>query len=264
MSRLALFTLVLAGSLGCQSHLLSSSSSDRAVLLWEQGQQALKAGRLDDALTLYQQSLALDPGFTRNHLSIAAAFLQRGDNEGAALHLERYLSAHPNHFTVRGHYAELLHRLGRMDEAIAEYDRFDADAQELKPVGSEELIHCHSRLMELAEEQEDEYREHLHRGIGLFHLASEKKGDDLEQRQEAESLLCKAAGELTLARSYRPEEGRASLYLYEVWTRLDQRRPALRSLREAREAGPFSGLTPHEQGRLQTACRRHELPAAVR
>jgi hypothetical protein len=60
----------------------------------------------------------------------------------------------------------------------------------------------------------------------LYHLASEKSGDDLEERQAIESLLCKAAGELTLARLLRPEEGRASLYLYEVWSKLDQRPPA--------------------------------------
>lgn len=261
MPRLALLALV-GCTLSCQT-LVVPPAENPAARLWDKGQEAMKAGQVQEAVTCYQMSLAADPDFSRNHLSLAAALLERGDEEGATLHLERYLAANPDHLAVRGHYAELLRKQGRLGEARTEYNRFDADAQELGPDGRGHLIHCHSRLMEIAEQRDDEYAEHLHRGIGLYHLACERPGATDEQRQEVESLLCKAAGELTMARLHRPAEGRASLYLYEVWARLGQSRPARRALREADEAAPFSALTPHEQGRLQTACRRHErLPSS--
>jgi tetratricopeptide (TPR) repeat protein len=264
MPRLALLVGLLGCAAGCQVLSPAARPDSPAMQLWQQGQEAMKAGRIDEAMTRYQMSLAADPTFTRNHLSLAAAFLHRGDDEGAVLHLERYLSTNPQHLAVRGHYAELLRKQGRLGEAQAEYERFDADAQELGADGRGHLIHCHSRLMELAEQREDEYAEHLHRGIGLYHLACERTGTADDERQTAESLLCKAAGELTLARLQRPDEGRASLYLYEVWRRLGQERPARRCLRDADEAAPFSALTPNEQARLQTAGRRHEPLAAPR
>ncbi len=229
--------------------------------LWEQGQAAMSQGQADRAIRLYEQSLEVDPTFARNHLSLAAAYLDKGDAEGACPHMGRYLEAHPEHLVVRAHYAELLLRLERPEEARAEFERCAADAQEQQEGLSRELIHCHSRLMELAQAEEDAYAEHLHRGIGLFLLACDRSADQgAEDDLTAEGLLCRAAAELTLARVERPEEARPCWYLYEVWSRLAQRRPALRCLRAAEEAAPFSYLTPAEQARLALATSRREPP----
>jgi tetratricopeptide (TPR) repeat protein len=260
MSRLLLFFCVVCCCLGCQTLAATDlpAAQPTPTQLWEQGQVALRAGRVEEAIGLYQQSLLADPTLMHNHLSLAAAFLERGDSEAACLHLERYLSAHPENLAVRSHYAELLRKQHRLPEARAEYERFDTEAQELGESAVGHLVHCHSRLMEIAEEEEDEYAEHLHRGIGLYHLACERSAQPTAERQTVESLLCKAAGELTMAGMERPDEARPKLYLYEVWTRLAQRQPALRCLRAADDAAPFSFLTPHEQERLQLACRKHE------
>lgn len=268
MPRRTLCLCVLLSSLGCQLSgtlglPVSHSAPRPAVQLWEQGQAAVRAGRVDEAIELYRRSLAEDPSLARNHLSLAAAYLEQGNEAAACPHLERYLAACPEHLAVRGHYAELLRKRRQLNEARTQYERFDADAQETGLARHGYLIHCHSRLMQIAEEQQDEYAEHLHRGIGLYHLACERPAATEEDRQNVESLLCKAAGELTLARMQRPDEARPCWYLYEVWTRLDQRQPAVRCLRAADEAAPFSYLTPHEQNSLQMAYRRHErLPAS--
>jgi tetratricopeptide (TPR) repeat protein len=230
-------------------------------VLWEKGQEAMTRGKPDEAIRLYGQSLALDPTFARNHLSLAAAYLEKGDAEHACPHLGRYLEAHPHHLVIRAHYAELLLRLDRPEEARAQFERSAADTQEQPGDHSRQLIHCHSRLMELAQAGEDGYGEHLHRGIGLFLLASERNaGEGAEDDLSAEGLLCRAAAELTLARVERPEEARPCWYLYEVWSRLAQRRPALRCLQAAGEAAPFSYLTPTEQARLALASARREPP----
>jgi hypothetical protein len=111
--------------------------------------------------------------------------------------------------------------------------------------------------MEIAEAEGDEYAEHLHRGIGLYLLARERAElPEIEDEGEMseEGLLCKAAGELTMARMARRDEARPCWYLYEVWSRLDQRQPALRHLRLADAAAPFSYLTPAERRELEVAC----------
>ena len=249
-SCLPLFCLVCAG---CQALVaLEPENGSAAAALWEQGQAAMRAGQPGQAVLAYEQSLASDPTFTRNHMSLAAACLEMGKEEEACAHLAQYVTAHPDHGVVRSHYAELLLRLHKSKEGRAEYERFIADMQEHEGESRRQMIHCHSRLMEIAEAEEDDYAAHLHRGIGLYLLARERSipgapPEDLS----AEGLLCKAAGDLTMARAMRPAEARPCWYLYAVWSQLGQQQPARRCLLEAAAAAPFTYLTPAEQRGLQ-------------
>jgi tetratricopeptide (TPR) repeat protein len=231
--------------------------SEAALRAWEDGQRAMTAGRTDQAIACYERSLRLDPALARNHLSLAAAFLSRAQDERAAPHLALYVEAQPDHLVIRAHYAELLLRLERRDEARVQFERFVADVQDHETLARQHLVHCHSRLMEIAEGAEDEYAEHLHRGIGLYLLGCQRaRLGEAEEMPSAEGLLCKAAGELTVARLRRPEEARPWWYLYAVWTELAQQQPASRCLRAAAAAAPLSYLTPAEQRDLYLACRR--------
>ncbi len=228
-----------------------------ALLLWEQGQQAMLAGQTDEALALYQQSLKLDPTLAQNHLSLAAGYLEKGDEEAAATEMDRYLQMQPNHHMARAHYAELLLRLKRLPAARAQLELLVAAIQEEEELAEKHLIACHSKLMTIAVAEEDVYAEHLNRGIGLFCLACQRA--DLPEdavNLDVESLLCQAAGELTLARRTQPDEARPHWYLYEVWTRLAQSQPAQRSLHAAQAAALFTYLTPAEQRGLSLALRR--------
>jgi Flp pilus assembly protein TadD len=94
----------------------------------------------------------------------------------------------------------------------------------------------------LAEEAGDRYEEHVHRGIGLLLIAGQ---DDVG----AEALLCKAAGELTLAARERAWEARPHWYLHLTWQKLGQSQPAERHLRRAAELAP-SDLSPLERREL--------------
>jgi Tfp pilus assembly protein PilF len=237
----------------------TTGSPTPAQRLWEQGQDALRDGRTDQAIHCYEQSLALDPKFVNNDLSLAAAFMDRGDDERAGRYLDRYLAARPHHCQVRAHYAELLLRQGDYRAARLQYERFDADVQEQEELAKEELVHCHSRLMEIAEREGDAYAAHLHRGIGLYLLARQQalleEDAPAAEGMAPESLLCKAAGELTLARRLRPDEARPCWYLFEVWSQLGQRQAAARWLRAAGDAAPFTSLTPAERRNLELALR---------
>jgi hypothetical protein len=216
----------------------------------------MRRGQANDAIRFYEQSLAADREQKRTHLNLAAACIECRDEVGAARHLAEYLAAFPEHHIVRAHYAALLLRLRRPREARAQYERFIADVQDDAVLSAKHLVNCHSRLMEIAEEEGDDYAEHLHRGIGLYLLASERAGlpDPEEGELSVESVLCKAAGELTMAHLARRDEAQPCWYLYAVWSRLDQRQPALRHLREAESVAPFSYLTPAEKRELAIAC----------
>jgi predicted Zn-dependent protease len=226
-----------------------------ALDLWNKGQSAMRDGHPETAALYYQQSLALDPTLARNHLSLAAAYLEQGLDDKACPHLATYLAARPEHLSIRLHFADLLLRLQRLPEARVQFERYVADAQGQGGPAARQLLHCHSQLMEIAETLDDVYEEHLHRGIGLFLLARERAGvpDADDGTVSTEGLLCKAAGELTRARQKRPEEARPYWYLSQVWSRLAQRHPAQHCLRQAEDASLTSQLTPAERRDLSQA-----------
>jgi tetratricopeptide (TPR) repeat protein len=224
---------------------------------WEKGQHAMLEGQPEQAIAAFEQSLKQDPALVRNHLSLSAAYLAQGKEEQAAEHLKQYLNLRPDHYVVRGEYAELLLRLDRLEAARDQFERFEAEIQDHETLARQHLVRCHTRLLDIATRLEDEYAIHLHRGIALYWLARQRAeltdgGDELS----SEGLLCQSASEFVLARRAKPDEARPCWYLHEVWSQLAQCQPAARWLRAADEAAPFSYLTPAEQRDLHLACRR--------
>jgi tetratricopeptide (TPR) repeat protein len=243
--------------LGCHSLALPDDADpEQAEQLWRQGQAAMSAGDADRAIGFYERSLAADPLATRSHLSLAAAYLEKGQDEPACAQLDLYLQAHPEHHQVRAHHAELMMRLGRAPEARDEFARFIAYAQERDDTIRQQ-IHCQSRLMELAEAGEDDYALHLHRGIGLYLLARERSRlPAADDHLPVEQLLCQAADDLLVSCRLKPDEARPCWYLYCAWSALGQKQAAQRWLTRAREAAPFGSLTAAEQRGLELARRQ--------
>jgi tetratricopeptide (TPR) repeat protein len=242
-------------TLGC--HSLPQADDQQGVLagqLWEQGQTAMSSGQFEEAIRLYEQSLVVDPTLSRNHLSLAAAYLEKNDSHRASSHLGQYVQAHLEQLEIRSRYAELQFRLGRLREARDLFESLIADGQEQGDSASDSLVTSHSRLVELAEQAHDDYGAHLNRGIGLFLLAAARSTlPEPDGELPAEALLCKAAAELTLAHADCPDRARPCWYLYQVWRQLGQHQPALCRLRQAEAAAPFSFLTPAEQRGLELA-----------
>jgi tetratricopeptide (TPR) repeat protein len=260
-------------ALGCQSLIPleppstppAHSAAETARQLWELGQRAMERGEPEEALRCYDRCLALDPKFDRIHLSLAAAHLEMGDEVAACPHLARYVEAFPDQYLIRLHLAELLLKVDERETAIDHFEQCVADAQEKGELALSQLIHCHAQLMDLAEEDEDVYHEHLHRGIGLMILARRRGGlADVDCDLTVEELLCKAAAELTLAHLDRPDEARPTWYLYEVWNGLAQNQPAQRFLRAASDAAPFTYLTANELRSLHIACQCQALTRSMK
>jgi tetratricopeptide (TPR) repeat protein len=226
--------------------------------LWEKGQAAMRAGEPARAIGYYERSLQLDPHFTRSHLSLAAAHLENGNEPAACVHLGLYVATHPEDLVTCSQYVELLLRLKRTEQASVELRRLIAASQEKGDEQLSEMIHWHSRLLDIAESQEDDYGAHLHRGIGLYLLARQRAAlADPQGVLPVEALLCRAAGELTEARLLAPSEARPCWYLHLVWSRLGRAGPARRCLAQATAAAGFGGLTRVEQQSLVLAERAH-------
>ncbi len=223
--------------------------------LWEKGQEAMQAGQIERAIELYQLSLAQKQPAPRSHLSLAAAFVAKEDEPGACLELAQYLEESPDHAKARFYFAELLWKLGKHLKARPQFERTVAQLQQEAKTDIHHLIHCHGRLLELAEDEGDQFQAHLNRGIGLYWLARGRaEAGDPEGDLPAEGLLCKAAAELSLAQAMNRSEARPCWYLYSTWRQLAQTHQAARWLQETLAAAPFSDLTPAEQRSLQLAA----------
>jgi hypothetical protein len=177
-------------------------------------------------------------------LELAADCLDRGDSVGAARHLARHVDRHPDQVLFRLQLAELLYEQERFADAGRHFETAVGYAQDGSPAVRKHLIHCHTRLMEVARVTADAYAERLHRGIGLYLVAVQLTGRT--EAEEVERLLCKAAAELREAQAVRPADPRAAWYLYRVWVKLGQPRPAERALREARAGAGLADLTAIE------------------
>lgn len=180
-------------------------------------------------------------------LARAAACLDRGDDAAAVGHLTKHVQLHPDEVMTRAMLAELLFRLDRFPAARAEYERVVADAQLATGKPNGHLVHCHTRLMQMAEARGDEFEEHLHRGIGLVLLVRTWDADPARRDEGAvEATLGKAIKALRVAKGERPDEPRANLYLADAYRRIGVP-STLRTANRAATAGSTFGMTPAER-----------------
>lgn len=190
-------------------------------------------------------ALAPDPADVA--LGRAAACLDRDDYPAAVPHLRTYLATNPDDVLVRVQLAECLYRSGD-GTARAEFERVTADAG---PRHLSRLPHCHTRLMTLAEAEGDDYRVHLHRGLGLARLADGWDADPTRRDADrAERARTRAAAELRQASAERPDDPRANLYLAALYDRLGQAGPARAARAAACRGLPDPTLTTAERAML--------------
>jgi hypothetical protein len=110
--------------------------------------------------------------------------------------------------------------------------------------------------MEIAEATGDPYREHLHKGIGLYLLAAKWDADPARRDPVAgEQALAKAVAALRTAREDRPTDPRANLYLAAALDKLGQTAAARSARRAARAGLPDPSLTPAELALFDDAVR---------
>ena len=151
----------------------------------------------------------------------------------------------------RAQLAELLLRLDRTTEAKAEFEQFIAAAQDATGPARGHVVHCHTRLMEIAQRAADPFAEAFHRGVGLVLVVTSLDAtgatDDADSREE---IVCLAVTALTEARERRPTDPRAALYLADAHDLAGNRRAADVARAAARNLLAPGALTPGESMRL--------------
>jgi predicted Zn-dependent protease len=177
-------------------------------------------------------------------LTLAAECLQRGEQAAAAGHLAAHVRRHPDQPMFRAHLAELLWKLDRPVDARLHFERFVADAQDAAGPVRGHLVHCHTRLMEIARTDGDRGAEAFHRGAGLLRLVEQPGADEVGATEE---VLCQAIEALTLARDERPGDPRPLAYLALAHERAGNPRAAAAARAAARNAPSAAGLTPAER-----------------
>ena len=181
-------------------------------------------------------------------LARAARCLEADDEPGAVPHLRAHLAAYPDAVMIRAYLGELLMKLGKTAEAEAELNRVIAESPVDAGAMTKPLVHCHTRLMELAQSADDSFTEELHRGIGLLRLVQQWSNEPGSHDEPmTQQTLAKAAAALRTARELAPEDPRPALYLAEVYERLGQTTSARWQRRIARAMPPGDRLSTAER-----------------
>ena len=86
-------------------------------------------GRTSEAVAEYHAALANNPDYAEAHANLALALAETANPDGAREHFTAALRLQPDNFGLHANYAEFLHRQGRVDDAIGEYEHAIALAQ---------------------------------------------------------------------------------------------------------------------------------------
>ena len=101
-------------------------SPDNALGNIEAGDEALRAGRLDEAARSFMAALRRQPGSASAMEGLATVLERQGRGEEAIAMLARAVRAEPSLPGLAQHYASALANHGRYREALAEYQRIFA------------------------------------------------------------------------------------------------------------------------------------------
>ncbi|MBW4468924.1 MAG: tetratricopeptide repeat protein [Stenomitos rutilans HA7619-LM2] len=101
----------------------------KALLLYQQGRQALESNDVNTAIACFVEVLALKPGWHDGWAGHAAALIKAGEHEGAIASCTRALELAPEHAEAWSLQGIALSRLGRYEASANSCDR----ALELQP-----------------------------------------------------------------------------------------------------------------------------------
>jgi len=86
------------------------------------GQALIDADRLEDALETFEYAVSLDSTSSHAHLGLAQVAFSRVEFEASLTHLTKTLELNPRHREAHAMTADVLRRLGRLDESRKEME----------------------------------------------------------------------------------------------------------------------------------------------
>jgi len=125
---------VLALTLAACAHVPSAKDKNTAVIHHDLAAEALRAGRIQEALREYDEALKLDPDLAEAHLGRGVVLEFGFDRlDEAEVEYRRALELKPSLGDAHNDLGQLLARTGRLDQAIAEFDAALAIMQYREP-----------------------------------------------------------------------------------------------------------------------------------
>jgi tetratricopeptide (TPR) repeat protein len=94
-----------------------------AIDALHRGIDLARAGDLEQAITLFEESVRVDPDLAEAHSQLGAAHLAVGNTAAARTHLQRALQLDPDFADARYNLGLLAHREGRFDDAVAHFQQ---------------------------------------------------------------------------------------------------------------------------------------------
>jgi tetratricopeptide (TPR) repeat protein len=80
-------------------------------------------GRVDEAITYYQKALQIEPGYVLVHNNLGNALLQKGRVDEAISHYQKALQIRPDYVDAHNNLGHLLLQRGKVDEAIPHFQK---------------------------------------------------------------------------------------------------------------------------------------------
>ncbi len=97
----------------------SESGSETIDLLFASGIQAMRDGRLADAVNVFGEIIVLDPGFAESWNKRATVHFVLGNYPESIADVERTLALEPRHFGALAGLGQIYMRLERPEDALA-------------------------------------------------------------------------------------------------------------------------------------------------
>jgi protein O-mannosyl-transferase len=86
------------------------------------GNALLKTGRVDEAITHFEEAIRIQPNYSDAQNELGYVLLQRDQVEDAIQHLRKALELSPHHAPARNNYGMALLRQGQTDAAIEQFE----------------------------------------------------------------------------------------------------------------------------------------------
>jgi len=87
------------------------------------GDVLFQKGRVDEAITHFQQTLQISPNYKDTHYNLATALMQKGRVDEAITQYREALQLKPDHADAHVNLGNALRQMGREEEAIIQYQK---------------------------------------------------------------------------------------------------------------------------------------------
>jgi Flp pilus assembly protein TadD len=121
----------------------------------------LQKGRVDEAIVHFQTALQIKPGFAEAHYNLGNVLMQKGQMDEAVFHLQKALQINPDNAEAHVNLGNVLMQKGRGDEAISHFQK----ALQISPDYAQAQNNLGNALMEKG--QVDEAIAHFRKALQI-------------------------------------------------------------------------------------------------